>query len=142
MKKAAALLLMTFFLTGYSAAFWDSEWEAGQKEDAYSREALDSTLAGETSCPKIAALSFIRLYQLTLSGNTGSSCVFYPSCSRYGFFAVEKYGAIKGCLMSAERVIRCNPWTCGYDLDADTGLYYDPPEAESTADFIFGWTNF
>jgi putative membrane protein insertion efficiency factor len=62
-------------------------------------------------------LVFIRLYQKTVSPSLPSNtCRFYPSCSHYGYQAVYKYGAWRGSLMAAWRVLRCNPWNDGgYD---------------------------
>lgn len=67
--------------------------------------------------PRIALLALIRLYQMTLSrGLPANTCRFYPSCSHYGYQAVYKYGVIKGGIMAAWRVIRCNPFNRGgYD---------------------------
>jgi putative membrane protein insertion efficiency factor len=67
--------------------------------------------------PRIAVLSLIRLYQMTLSrGMPENTCRFYPSCSHYGYQAVYKYGAIRGSLMAGWRVLRCNPFNPGgYD---------------------------
>lgn len=67
--------------------------------------------------PRIILLALIRLYQMTLSrGLPQNTCRFYPSCSHYGYQAVYKYGVIKGGLMAAWRVIRCNPFNPGgYD---------------------------
>ncbi len=62
------------------------------------------------------ALSDIRLYQLTISRVLPPSCRFVPSCSEYGYEAVERYGIVRGGAMAAWRVIRCNPWGGhGYD---------------------------
>lgn len=69
-------------------------------------------------------LKLIRLYQKTLSPDTGwfkvyhphGYCRFYPHCSEYGYQAIDKYGVIKGGLMATWRVIRCNPLSSGgYD---------------------------
>lgn len=67
--------------------------------------------------PRIAVLALIRLYQATLSrGMPPNTCRFYPSCSHYGYQAVYKYGALKGSLMAAWRLLRCNPFSRGgYD---------------------------
>jgi len=67
--------------------------------------------------PRLAALALIRFYQMTLSkGLPPNTCRFYPSCSHYGYQAVYKYGALKGTLMAAWRVLRCNPFNPGgYD---------------------------
>jgi putative membrane protein insertion efficiency factor len=55
------------------------------------------------------ALSLIRLYQLAISVNTPKSCRFVPSCSQYGYEAVEKYGVVKGGWLIAGRICRCHP---------------------------------
>ncbi|MCZ2126744.1 MAG: membrane protein insertion efficiency factor YidD [Anaerolineales bacterium] len=66
--------------------------------------------------PRILVLSLIRLYQMAISPGLPPSCRFYPSCSHYGYQAVYKYGALKGSLMAAWRVLRCNPFNPGgYD---------------------------
>lgn len=64
--------------------------------------------------PRLIVLSLIRLYQLTFSRVLpANTCRFYPSCSHYGYQAVFKYGAFKGSLMAAWRVLRCNPFNPG-----------------------------
>ena len=37
------------------------------------------------------------------------SCRFVPSCSQYGYEAVEKYGVVKGGWLIAWRICRCHP---------------------------------
>ena len=64
--------------------------------------------------PRLALLALIRLYQSGFS--RPNVCRFYPSCSHYGYQAIYKYGALKGSLMAAWRVLRCNPFNPGgYD---------------------------
>jgi putative membrane protein insertion efficiency factor len=64
--------------------------------------------------PRIPILALIRLYQAVVSPALPSNtCRFYPSCSHYGYQAVYKYGAIKGTIMAAWRIIRCNPFNPG-----------------------------
>lgn len=62
-------------------------------------------------------LGCIRFYQKYLSCLKGySTCIYYPTCSQYAIEAIEKYGAIKGGLMAAWRILRCNPFAKGgYD---------------------------
>ena len=62
---------------------------------------------------KRVLLWIIRFYQLTISSITPPSCRFYPSCSHYGYEAIEKYGAIKGSWMATKRVCRCHPFNPG-----------------------------
>ena len=60
---------------------------------------------------------FIRLivfYQKYLSAlKGGSTCKYIPTCSQYAIEAIEKYGAFKGGLLAAWRIIRCNPFSKG-----------------------------
>jgi uncharacterized protein len=67
--------------------------------------------------PKWCLLVLIRAYQMTLSKTLpANTCRFYPSCSHYGYQAIYKYGAVRGSLMAAWRVLRCNPFNPGgYD---------------------------
>ncbi|MGH2534305.1 MAG: membrane protein insertion efficiency factor YidD [Thermomicrobiales bacterium] len=62
------------------------------------------------------ALLLIRGYQRFVSPMLPPSCRFYPSCSEYGYEAIAKYGIIRGGLMTAWRLLRCNPFNRGgYD---------------------------
>ncbi|MFA5078547.1 MAG: membrane protein insertion efficiency factor YidD [Dehalococcoidia bacterium] len=65
---------------------------------------------------KTIALRSIRLYQGTISQVTPPACRFTPTCSQYGYEAIQKYGFFKGSWMTFLRICRCNPWTPrGYD---------------------------
>lgn len=74
--------------------------------------------------PRHLLVALIRIYQKTISFDHGFLKIFYPqgfcrftpSCSEYGAQAITKYGAIRGGLLAAWRVLRCNPWSKGgYD---------------------------
>lgn len=62
-------------------------------------------------------IGLIRFYQKYLSGmKFGSTCIYTPTCSQYGIEAIEKYGALKGGILTAWRILRCNPFAKGgYD---------------------------
>lgn len=71
--------------------------------------------------PRRLAVRMIKVYQKTFSFDHGPMksmyphgfCRFNPSCSQYGVEAIEKYGIIKGGLMTSWRILRCNPWSKG-----------------------------
>jgi uncharacterized protein len=64
--------------------------------------------------PRWILLAFIRAYQASLSRTLPpNSCRFYPSCSHYGYQAIYKHGVLKGGVMAAWRVLRCNPFNPG-----------------------------
>jgi uncharacterized protein len=52
-----------------------------------------------------------RLWQMTFSAIMPPSCRFTPSCSAYGIEALQRHGAIKGCLLTLRRLMRCHPIT-------------------------------
>ena len=58
----------------------------------------------------------IRCYQKYLSPLKSTRCPYIPTCSQYGLEAVQKYGAVKGSILAAWRILRCNPFSKGgYD---------------------------
>lgn len=65
---------------------------------------------------KALSLSFIRFYQHRISGALPPGCRFQPTCSHYGYEAIERHGAVRGWLMTLWRLVRCNPFNRGgYD---------------------------
>lgn len=65
---------------------------------------------------KRIALLLIWLYQNTFSKVLPASCRFTPSCSQYGYEAIEKHGVIKGGWLAVRRIGRCHPLhPGGYD---------------------------
>jgi len=66
--------------------------------------------------PRLAVMTLIRGYQLTLSHWMLTQCRFEPSCSRYTYEAVERYGALKGGWLGIRRILKCHPFHAGgYD---------------------------
>ncbi len=64
------------------------------------------------------ALRLLRLYKRWISPAFPPSCRYVPTCSEYAMEAVERYGAWRGGIMAAWRVLRCHPLAKGG---------YDPP---------------
>jgi putative membrane protein insertion efficiency factor len=65
---------------------------------------------------KYLLMGLIRLYQMTFSRALPPSCRFTPSCSHYGYEAINKYGAVKGSWLAIKRIARCHPLNPGgYD---------------------------
>lgn len=70
---------------------------------------------------KQGILIVIKLYQKTLSPDTGwfkayyphGYCKYSPTCSEYTYQAIKKFGIIKGLLRGMWRILRCNPWSKG-----------------------------
>jgi len=67
---------------------------------------------------KNIVLFIIRMYQKYISGALPPSCRFEPTCSHYGYEAIERYGFLKGGRMTLQRLGRCQPFY--------NGNLYDP----------------
>lgn len=71
--------------------------------------------------PQRLFLLTIRLYQKTLSFDHGifrflfpeGYCRFFPTCSEYGYQAIERFGLVRGGFLATNRIIRCHPWSKG-----------------------------
>lgn len=63
--------------------------------------------------PKEALLALIRLYQKMRPKSTAGCCKYIPTCSEYGLVAIERFGALKGGLLTLWRILRCNPFSKG-----------------------------
>jgi putative membrane protein insertion efficiency factor len=76
----------------------------------------------DTSTDKVARkamVSTIGFYKSYISPLLPPACRFTPTCSQYGIQAIEEYGAQKGVILIAWRLLRCSPIG---------GRGFDPPQ--------------
>ena len=72
--------------------------------------AMRMPMMGLSRLSAVPALLLIRLYQTTVSGKTTTRrCRFTPSCSKYAYQVISRYGLIKGVRLARQRLARCNP---------------------------------
>jgi uncharacterized protein len=64
----------------------------------------------------------IRFYQRFISPALPRRCKYHPSCSEYAAEAIRTYGVLRGLVLAAWRLLRCNPWSHGG---------FDPVEAQT-----------
>ena len=64
----------------------------------------------------------IRLYQRFVSPALPRRCKYHPTCSEYAVQSIRSYGVLRGLVLAAWRLLRCNPWSHGG---------YDPVEAQT-----------
>ena len=62
---------------------------------------------------KYAVAALIHVYRWTVSPLLGNRCKYHPSCSRYALDALREFGFVKGSILAAWRLLRCNPWSHG-----------------------------
>jgi len=65
---------------------------------------------------KKLCVKLIKFYQKNISPLKPPCCRFYPVCSEYARQAFMKHGFFWGFILSAYRILRCNPFgKSGYD---------------------------
>lgn len=65
-------------------------------------------------------LAPIRFYQRWISPSLPRRCKYEPTCSAYASQAIRELGVVRGLIVAAWRLARCNPFSHGG---------YDPVEA-------------
>jgi uncharacterized protein len=70
----------------------------------------------------------IRLYQRWISPAMAPRCRYYPTCSAYAVEAIRELGPIRGLILAAWRLLRCNPFSHGgVDELSDRRLFRGTP---------------
>ncbi|RYG69183.1 membrane protein insertion efficiency factor YidD [bacterium] len=97
-----------------TAAVENTDDEAPIEEAA--ETPLDTSAASVQSFPAFVGLKLIRFYQRFISPGLPPSCRFEPSCSRYTYASIERFGLLRGSLLGTVRICKCHPWhQGGYD---------------------------
>ena len=63
------------------------------------------------------ALFALRFYKSYLSLLLAGSCRFEPTCSRYAYEAVERFGVGRGSWLTLKRLLRCQPFSRKFGND-------------------------
>jgi len=64
----------------------------------------------KSGVPARILMGSIRAYQKVLSPALGGNCRYQPSCSHYGYEAIQIHGAGRGSWMAVKRISRCHPF--------------------------------
>ncbi len=73
------------------------------------------------------AVAPIRAYQRLLAPGLGNRCKYHPSCSEYAAQAIGRFGILRGLVLAAWRLLRCNPWSHGgFDPVDAQRLFHSP----------------
>jgi uncharacterized protein len=60
-----------------------------------------------------AVVAPIRLYQRFISPLFPRRCKYEPTCSAYAVEALRSFGPLRGSVLAAWRLLRCNPFSHG-----------------------------
>jgi putative membrane protein insertion efficiency factor len=69
----------------------------------------EERVAAAKSIPVRAALLALRFYKAYLSILFAGNCRFEPTCSRYAYEAIERFGVTRGIWLGLKRLLRCHP---------------------------------
>lgn len=80
---------------------------------------------------------FFSIYRKYISPTDGARCPMYPSCSIYSKLVIEKYGFVKGFIMTVDRIARCGNDLYLYDsiIIDRKNLYEDYPSSAHKAEY-------
>jgi uncharacterized protein len=62
---------------------------------------------------KRIVLAPITAYQHRVSPSRPRRCRYEPTCSAYAAESIERFGVVRGLLLGAWRLLRCNPFSHG-----------------------------
>jgi putative membrane protein insertion efficiency factor len=60
-----------------------------------------------------AAAAPIEAYRRVVSPLLPARCKYEPTCSAYAVQAIREFGILRGFVLAAWRLLRCNPWSHG-----------------------------
>ena len=63
--------------------------------------------------PRNLVILLVKGYRKAISPLYGDVCRYYPSCSAYGLGQFQQRGVVIGSVLTAWRILRCNPWSQG-----------------------------
>ncbi|MGI8661463.1 MAG: membrane protein insertion efficiency factor YidD [Thermoleophilaceae bacterium] len=70
----------------------------------------------------------VLFYQRIISPALPQRCRYYPTCSHYAVDAIRAYGIMRGSVLAAWRLLRCNPLSDGgVDFVEDQTLFRPLP---------------
>jgi putative membrane protein insertion efficiency factor len=76
----------------------------------------------------------IRAYQRWISPAFAPRCRYYPTCSAYAVEAIRELGPVRGIILAAWRLLRCNPFSHGgVDELSDRHLFRNTPTRSERA---------
>jgi hypothetical protein len=73
----------------------------------------------------VIVIAPIVLYQRLISPLLPRRCRYEPTCSRYAVQAIQRYGILRGLVLAAWRLLRCNPWSAGGVDPVDAQRVFD-----------------
>lgn len=103
--------------TGIDGGFSSVAEGAVNASISQERDEQAPPLQGEKPLGVRAALFALSFYKLYCSAWFAGTCRYHPTCSRYAYEAIERFGLLRGGWLGLRRLLRCHPLSrkFGYD---------------------------
>jgi len=85
-----------------------------QQHTAPAQEEMRQTPKSAGVRATLFALDFYKAY---LSSFLAGTCRYQPSCSRYAYEAIERFGVWRGIWLGTMRLLRCHPLSRKFGFD-------------------------
>jgi len=110
--------------------FQDEPWSVSSAAPVIAAAPAARPAAVHVSVSRTVCFGWLAFYQGVLHVVTISHCPMYPSCSNYSIAAINKYGAFRGVLLTADRLLHESDEQYFAPVIRHNGrsLYFDPVE--------------
>jgi putative membrane protein insertion efficiency factor len=98
--------------------------------------AAEERVTAKQSVAVRAALLALRFYKSYLSILVGGSCRFEPTCSRYAYEAIERFGVMRGVWLGLKRLLRCHPFSRRFGFDPVPEKWEEMPTNSAAAEVL------
>jgi putative membrane protein insertion efficiency factor len=96
----------------------------------------EERVGAEHSIPVRAALLALRFYKSNLSILFAGSCRFEPTCSRYAYEAIERFGVVRGIWLGSKRLLRCHPLSRKFGYDPVPEKWEEMPTNSASSEVL------
>jgi putative membrane protein insertion efficiency factor len=84
--------------------------------EAHLKEASHVGVRALTPAVRVV-LACLSCYKAWVSPWFAGTCRYHPTCSRYAYEAIERFGVLRGSWLGLRRLLRCHPFTKSFGYD-------------------------
>ncbi len=90
----------------------------------------------DRSIARRTALVALRFYKAYLSILFAGSCRFEPTCSRYAYVAIERFGVARGVWLGLKRLLSCHPLSRKFGYDPVPEKWEEMPTSSAVSNVL------
>ncbi|HAA12042.1 MAG TPA: hypothetical protein DCE41_10225 [Cytophagales bacterium] len=110
MRKGIVAIVLVWGLVGYChGQDWNQDLERLNQE-THEGNTHAAAATGKAPFQPVQAVmnAALTVYQRVFSLQLSTNCIYELSCSRFSREAIRQYGPLKGVVLTADRITRCN----------------------------------